>query len=164
MNESKYESSWYQLINAVVVVSVAAPFDVSTCGKGKGCFLPNDCVPGAAENVWVLFSKTTSLRKGIAIETEPCLSRLQTGVEGRWGRSPPRVKYMNPGLLDCLLLSAAQRNIHRDGAVRDDKWRCLLCCCRILGRYQDGLHHYMFRLKYDIFPYSERMVKTFILF
>ncbi|GMR56437.1 hypothetical protein PMAYCL1PPCAC_26632, partial [Pristionchus mayeri] len=26
------------------------PFDVSSCGKGKGCFLPGDCVPGAAEN------------------------------------------------------------------------------------------------------------------
>ncbi|GMT02668.1 hypothetical protein PENTCL1PPCAC_24842, partial [Pristionchus entomophagus] len=28
----------------------SSPFDVSTCGKGKGCFLPNDCVPGATDN------------------------------------------------------------------------------------------------------------------
>ncbi|GMR56436.1 hypothetical protein PMAYCL1PPCAC_26631, partial [Pristionchus mayeri] len=35
---------------AVVSEASASPFDISTCGKGKGCFLPDGCVPGTGEN------------------------------------------------------------------------------------------------------------------
>ncbi|GMS80766.1 hypothetical protein PENTCL1PPCAC_2941, partial [Pristionchus entomophagus] len=36
-----------------------SPFDVSTCGRGKGCYLPNDCVPGAN---WLVCSLAFSFR------------------------------------------------------------------------------------------------------
>ncbi|KAF8366989.1 hypothetical protein PRIPAC_84818 [Pristionchus pacificus] len=37
-----------QVLRAVVVGS--SHFDISTCGKGKGCFLPADCIPGSPTN------------------------------------------------------------------------------------------------------------------
>ncbi|GMR52407.1 hypothetical protein PMAYCL1PPCAC_22602, partial [Pristionchus mayeri] len=35
-------------------VATVSPFDVSTCGKGRGCFLPDGCVPGTSDQACFL--------------------------------------------------------------------------------------------------------------